>query len=66
MGVDHKLKAMHCMGVLQLVINDNVLIDEKDVVRIEAMQSDNTFEVEPLGAEKIKGKYAASSYYTMH
>ena len=50
-----KLKAMCRMGVLQLVINDNVLINEKDAVSdeslIEAVQSDDTFEVEPLGAD---------------
>ena len=51
-----KLKAMCRMGVLQLVINDNVLINEKDTVNddeslIEAVQSDDTFEVEPLGAD---------------
>ena len=65
--VTPKLKAMRRMGVLQLVINDNVLIDEKDAVSVdesltEAVQSDDTFEKEPLAAEKIKGKYAASSY----
>ena len=62
-----KLKAMCHMGVLQLVINDKVLIDEKDAVSDdeslnEAVQSGDTFEKEPLGAEKIKGKYAVSSY----
>ena len=62
-----KLKAMCHKGVLQLVINDNVLINEKDAVSddeslTEAVQSDDTFEKEPLGAEKIKGKYAVSSY----
>ena len=62
-----KLKAMRRMGVLQLVINDNVLINEKDTVSdveslFEAVQSDDTFEVEPLGAEKIKSKYAVLSY----
>ena len=61
-----KLKEMRCMGVLQLVINDNVLIDEKDAASVnksltEAMQSDDTFEKEPLAAEKIKGKYAVLS-----
>ena len=72
-----KLKAMRRMGVLQLMINDNVLIDEKDAVSvdeslIEAVQFDDTFEVEPLAAnpnstamslgkgEKMKGKYAVS------
>ena len=60
-----KLKAMCHMGVLQLVINDNVLIDEKDAENddetlIEAVQVDDKFEVESLGAEKIKGKYAVS------
>ena len=62
-----KLKEMRRMGVLQLVINDTVLIDEKDAVSVdeslnEAVQSDDTFEKEPLGAEKIKGKNDASSY----
>ena len=62
-----KLKAMCHMGVLQLVINDKVLIDEKDAVSddeslTEAVQSGDTFEKEPLAAEKIKGKYAVSSY----
>ena len=61
------LKEMCHMGVLQLVINDNVLINKKDAVSVdesltEAMQSDDTFKKEPLAAEKIKGKYAASSY----
>ena len=61
-----KLNEMRCMGVLQLVINDTVLIDEKDAVSDdeslnEAVQSDDTFEKEPLGAKKIKGKYAVSS-----
>ena len=65
--VTPKLKEMRHMGVLQLVINDTVLIDEKDAVSVnksltEAVQSDDTFEKEPLAAEKIKGKYAASSY----
>ena len=65
--VARKLKAMHHMGVLQLVINDKVLIDEKDAVSddeslTEAVQSDDAFEKEPLAAEKIKGKYAVSSY----
>ena len=65
-----KLKAIRRIGVLQLVINDNVLIDEKDAVSddeslTEAVQSGDTFEVEPLGVEKIKGKYAVASY-TMH
>ena len=51
-----KLKAMCRMGVLQLVINDNVLINEKDTVNddeslIEAVQSDDIFEVEPLEAD---------------
>ena len=60
-----KLKAMHHTGVLQLVINDTVLIDEKNAVSddeslIEAVQSDDTFKVEPLGAEKIKGKIYCS------
>ena len=48
-----KLKAMRRMGVLQLVINDNVLIDEKDTVSvdeslIEAMQFGDAFEVKML------------------
>ena len=64
--VTPKLKAMRHMGVLQLVINNNVLIDEKDTVSVdesflEAVQSDNTFEKEQLGAEKIKGRYVVSS-----
>ena len=63
--VTPKLNKMRHMGVLQLVINDNVLIDEKDAVSVdeslaEAVQSGDTFEKEPLGAEKKKGKYAAS------
>ena len=62
-----KLNKMHHMGVLQLVINDNVLIDEKDTVSVdepltEAVQSGDKFEKEQLAAEKIKGKYAALSY----
>ena len=62
-----KLKAIRHVGVLQLVINDNVLIDEKDAVSVdesltEAVQSDDAFEKEPLGVEKIKGKYAVASY----
>ena len=62
-----KLKVMRHVGVLQLVINDNVLINEKDAVSVdesltEAVPSGDTFEKEPLGAEKIKGKYAVSSY----
>ena len=78
-----KLKEMHDMGVLQLVINDNVLIDEKDAVSVdesltEAVQSGDTFEKEPLAAdlnptamslgkgEKMKGKYAVSSYTDVH
>ena len=48
-----KVKVMRRMGVLQLVINDNVLIDEKDTVSvdeslIEAVQSGDTFEVKML------------------
>ena len=62
-----KLKAMCHMGVLQLVINDNILINEKDAVSVdesltETVKSSDTFEKGPLAAEKIKGKYAASSY----
>ena len=65
--VTPKLKAMRHMGVLQLVINDSVLIDEKDTVSDdeslnEAMQSGDTFEKELLAGEKIKGKYAVSLY----
>ena len=65
--VTPKLNKMRHMGVLQLVINDNVLIDEKDAVSdneslTEAVQSGDKFEKEQLAAEKIKGKYAASSY----
>ena len=53
--VTPKLKAMCHMGVLQLVINDTVLIDEKDNVSIEdsstiikEVHSSDTFEVETL------------------
>ena len=59
-----KVKAMRRMGVLQLEINDKVLIDQKDTVSDDEslIQSDDTFEKEPLAAEKIKGKYAVSLY----
>ena len=48
-----KLKEMRQMGVLQLVINDNVFIDENDTVSddelsIEAVQSGDTVEKEML------------------
>ena len=64
-----KVKAMRRMGVLQLVINNNVLIDEKDTVSvdeslIEAMQFGDTFEVKMLlllGADPDYNKDSAMS-----
>ena len=65
-----KLNKMRHMGVLQLVINDTVLIDEKDAVSVdesltEAVQSGDTFEKESLAAEKIKGKICCIIIYLM-
>ena len=62
-----KLKEMRHMGVLQLVINDNVLINEKNIVSdneslTEAVQFGDKFEKEQLAAEKIKGTYAVLLY----
>ena len=73
-----KLKAMCHMGVLQLVINDTVLIDEKDNVSIEdsstiikEVHSGDTFEVETLDrnamslgdGEKIKESIDSQGKY---
>ena len=48
-----KIKSMHRVGVLQLVINGDVLLDEKDTINIdeslmEAVKLNDTFEVSML------------------
>ena len=80
--VTPKLKAMRRMGVLQLVINDNVLIDEKDTVSddelsIEEVQSGQMSLAMSLGeGDKMKSIESQGnmldnmlwvvSSYTMH